>query len=490
MNILIATALDWAPSAGSIAMGIIVCILAIALLAIIKHKESHTSTATTKVSRKQIRKSPISVTGTKADIVGLYLGVVQRTKYAFLAAAKEFHSLILGESGSGKSSAIIIPTLDHWPGGGFVLDCEGDLTMYAHCKSSKLWSPVITGRPYNIFGQIDRLSSVREQNEALAGLAHLLISDVGDDASEAARYFCEAARAFLTAGLIVLYHRGLDFCDACTAICSLDGVEFLSKIKQSGNEVAIRYVKAYMGSGERNIGSCMTSCCNPIKIFATLDCLRETVRRPAPGEDCFEVTMVEETNVFAYIPRQDLALYSPLLRVVLGQVLNHLEGRVYSPDKAPVLLVLDEFVTLGRMEKLLNALRTFRKRGVRIMLCTQCLADIDAVYGTYARSSILNNCTFKFILGTSDTSTQEDISRLVGHHKVKRVSTTDSAGGTSYTTHTEEERIVPPETLGRLKGKYLLLYPGGHMFIRKYPYYQFREHARPPVFPVRWKREN
>ena len=340
-----------------------------------------------------------------------------------------------------------------------------------------VWAPLEEGGvPYNIFGEIDRLESPALQNEALAEMVYLLIPPLGDDASEAARYFNDGARDFFLAALYAMYPLKYDFCKICEIVCDLTAEEFLAKIMKSGNKLAIRYIKSYVGSSEKNLSSCKSTCDGFLRVFATTERLKKSLRRPVPGEQCFEAAAVTQHNVFARIPRDKLDLLSPVLRVMLSQVLHLLNAREdYDEERdLPVLLMLDEFAALGKLKGMKDAFCTFRKRGVRIMICVQSLIDIEGVYGRHDGASIFNNCAVKCVLNVSDPDTQENIARVIGHHTVERVSKTVNANGTSYTSHTSEEWIVRPEDLGKLKKKYVLLYPGGHAFLWKYPYYKYR----------------
>lgn len=467
--------LGWLPDGRALTRVIVIVVLALALLVYIKWRENHPKV---KVYKTKMEKPPFRATKDLRESKGLYLGKVSRFgKLAYIPAKGEWHGMIIGGTGTGKSSALAIPTLEHWPGGSLVVDCEGDLVRESRAERMMVWAPLEEGGvPYNIFGEIDRLESPALQNEALTEMVDLLIPKLGENASEAARYFNDGARDFLRAALYAMYPLKYDFCKICEIVCDLTAEEFLTKIMKSGNKLAIRCVRSYMGTSEKNLSSCKSTCDGFLRVFATTERLKKSLRRPAPGEQCFEVAAVTQYNVFARIPRNKLSLLSPVLRVMLSQTLHLLDGREDYDEKRdlPVLLMLDEFVTLGKLEGMKNAFCTFRKRGVRIMICVQSLIDIEGVYGREDSASIFNNCALICVLNVRDPDTQENIARIIGHHTVERVSKTVNANGTSYTSHTSEEWIVRPEDLGKLKKKFLLLYPGGHAFLWKYPYYKYR----------------
>ncbi len=71
-------------------------------------------------------------------------------------------------------------------------------------------------------------------------------------------------------------------------------------------------------------------------------------------------------------------------------------------ETAPVLFLLDEFSRLGRYDKLINGLATLRSKKVTIMLLTQSISQLDALYGSDNRKVMVDNCSYKVILNASD----------------------------------------------------------------------------------------
>ena len=80
--------------------------------------------------------------------------------------------------------------------------------------------------------------------------------------------------------------------------------------------------------------------------------------------------------------------------------------------RTSILFCLDEFASFGKLN-ITPALRKLRKKKVRIMVLTQSLADIDLIYGKEERSSMMNNFSYKVVLGAMDTDTQDYFSRCV-----------------------------------------------------------------------------
>ena len=115
--------------------------------------------------------------------------------------------------------------------------------------------------------------------------------------------------------------------------------------------------------------------------------------------------------------------------------------------------------SLGKLE-LLEALRTYRKCGVRIMLLTQSNADIDLIYSKEERTSMINNFKYKVILSAEDTESQKFYADLIG----KETKSDDYSS--------REQYIIKPEKLGRLRNKLVLIYPEGHMILKKNYYFK------------------
>ena len=64
----------------------------------------------------------------------------------------------------------------------------------------------------------------------------------------------------------------------------------------------------------------------------------------------------------------------------------------------PILVLLDEFPLLGKMDVITNALTTLRSKKVTFCLMLQSIAQLDAVYGQDTRKIIVDNCQYKAIL--------------------------------------------------------------------------------------------
>ena len=117
--------------------------------------------------------------------------------------------------------------------------------------------------------------------------------------------------------------------------------------------------------------------------------------------------------------------------MMLTQLIRTLERR---PDKfsnerklPPILLLLDEFPRLGKIDVIQNAVSTLRSKGVTICLVVQSLAQLDKIYGKESRQIIADNCQYKAILGVTDPENQKTISDMIGTINVRQNSINDSS---------------------------------------------------------------
>jgi type IV secretion system protein VirD4 len=79
----------------------------------------------------------------------------------------------------------------------------------------------------------------------------------------------------------------------------------------------------------------------------------------------------------------------PLLRIVLNQITRQL-NREIREDRRPVLLMLDEFTALGKLDFMHRGIGFFRGYQVRVFISIQSLEQLFQIYGQH--QSIGANC--------------------------------------------------------------------------------------------------
>lgn len=408
---------------------------------------------------------------------GFIFGKVKNNKVAYSPTNEEGHIVIFGGSGSGKTSALLIPSLRVWKGNAFVIDISGDIIKNVPDNNAIVYDVEDKNTtPFNIFGSIDLMEDEDDRNEALEKLAFLLMPDNVNEGANA-KFFKNEGRKILTASLICFYKQGLDFIEIAEKVVRNSWKDLFREIDQSENIKAIQYINSFVGANEANTAGCKQAADGVLKLFATNERIKKGIRRPKTNEKCFTPSTLEKQSVYVKIEDAKLDLYAPILHIITAQVLEFLSARENKKDPK-ILLCLDEFASLGKME-IIGALRKLRKKNVRIAVLTQSLADLDLIYGVAERKAMMNNFQYKVILQANDTDTQEYFAKLIGQIEKERQSTTQSGGGifnnnnnVSITTSMAKEFIIEPSALGRLKNNLIVLHPNGYEKLEKNFYFK------------------
>lgn len=394
----------------------------------------------------------------------------QGLKVIYSPTNQEGHIAVFGGSGLGKTSALLIPTLRSWTGTSFTIDISGDICKNVNMPNKMIYEPANPDSlPYNIFGPIDRLKSEDDKNEALEELAFLMMPD-DEKMADTAKFFNTEGRKILTAALIAFYHAGMDFIPICEKIVASSWKDLFNAIDSTNYDKAIQYINSFEGANEQNNAGCKQSADSILKLFATNERVKRTIRRPYSQEVAFTPSKLEKYNVFIVVDDSKLKLYAPLLHIITAQSLEYFSNRS-NDSKTTILFCLDEFASLGRME-ITDALRKLRKKHVRIMMLTQSMADIDLIYGHDERMAMMNNYRFKVVLGADDTDTQEYFAKLIGYQDTTKHSTSSNANQTTHTESEAKEWVIEPADLARLGKNLVLLHPDGHMVLKKNFYYK------------------
>jgi type IV secretion system protein VirD4 len=119
-------------------------------------------------------------------------------------------------------------------------------------------------------------------------------------------------------------------------------------------------------------------------------------------------------SLYLVVPPSDISRTKPLIRLVLNQIGRRLTERLGSTgsSQSRLLLMLDEFPALGRLDFFETALAFVAGYGIRAFLIAQSLNQIAKAYGE--NNSILDNCHVRVAFATNDERTAKRISDALG----------------------------------------------------------------------------
>jgi type IV secretion system protein VirD4 len=124
----------------------------------------------------------------------------------------------------------------------------------------------------------------------------------------------------------------------------------------------------------------------------------------------------QPVSLFLVIPPSDISRTKPLVRLVLNQIgrrlTERLEGDPSKSRKHKLLMMLDEFPALGRLDFFETALAFMAGYGIRAYLIAQSLNQISKAYGE--NNAILDNCHVRIAFSSNDERTAKRISDALG----------------------------------------------------------------------------
>jgi type IV secretion system protein VirD4 len=124
----------------------------------------------------------------------------------------------------------------------------------------------------------------------------------------------------------------------------------------------------------------------------------------------------QPVSLYLVIPPSDISRTKPLVRLVLNQIGRRLTEKLDAVSardrKHKLLMLLDEFPALGRLDFFETSLAFMAGYGVRAFLIAQSLNQIEKAYGEH--NSILDNCHVRVAFATNDERTARRISDALG----------------------------------------------------------------------------
>ncbi|MGP2492625.1 conjugal transfer protein TraG [Mesorhizobium sp. PUT5] len=119
------------------------------------------------------------------------------------------------------------------------------------------------------------------------------------------------------------------------------------------------------------------------------------------------------TTLYLVVPPSDISRTKPLIRLVLNQIGRRLTEDLHAKERRHrMLMMLDEFPALGRLDFFESALAFMAGYGMKAFLIAQSLNQIEKAYG--ANNSIVDNCHVRVSFSSNDERTAKRVSDSLG----------------------------------------------------------------------------
>lgn len=121
----------------------------------------------------------------------------------------------------------------------------------------------------------------------------------------------------------------------------------------------------------------------------------------------------DPVTLYLVVPPSDINRTKPLMRLILNQIGRRLTEALHGKTRHHrLLLMLDEFPALGRLDFFESALAFMAGYGIKSFLIAQSLNQIEKAYGP--NNSILDNCHVRVSFATNDERTAKRVSDALG----------------------------------------------------------------------------
>lgn len=403
---------------------------------------------------------------------GIILGKTEQGQMVSSPSGAEEHIAVFGGSGSGKTSAVLIPTAKKFIGSKFIIDVSGDITKELR-KDEKiiLISPDdYDSAAFDIFFAVDAEKDRSKKMIMLKQIADIVVPEdiptlVGDGC-----FYQRSAHQLFYASLIYFYDKGFDFCDLCYTIHKFNSETLVREINARGSVNAKFALNGIGDVRDYILGNIKQTLDSQLSLFSTSRKVRRVLHREVDGQKTISASILERENIVLNIPQDEVSFYSSLMKLISGMVILYCTKRPLMSGRR-ILVALDEFPILGFLS-ILEPLRTLRKHNTRIMILTQSLSDIEYIYGKVATRIIMDNCGIKLVLNSSDVDTNRYLSALIGQKEVVNLTRTYDASNSRHSYSTQFRPSVSPEEFSRLNDELIAILPDGYLRLKKAYYWK------------------
>ena len=356
---------------------------------------------------------------------GLFLGSLRGS---YLRHDGPDHVMAFAPTRSGKGVGLVVPTLLSWIGSAVIHDIKGEnweltagwRSRFSHCL---LFNPTdARSARYNPLLEVRR--GAQEVGD-VQNIADILVDPEG--ALERRNHWEKTAHSLLVGAILhVLYAEEEKTLARVATFLSDPERSFAATLRvmmntnHLGNADAPRIhpvvasvARELLNKSDNERSGVLSTAMSFLGLYRDPTVAAVTCRCDWRIEDLLHAE--RPVSLYLVVPPSDISRTKPLVRLILNQIGRRVTERLESATGRPqrqLLMMLDEFPALGRLDFFETALAFMAGYGIRAFLIAQSLNQIEKAYGE--RNSILDNCHVRIAFATNDERTARRISDALG----------------------------------------------------------------------------
>lgn len=395
----------------------------------------------------------------------------------YIVSAKHPHCILVAPTGTGKTVGFVIPNLLTFLGSVIVLDVKGECfektSRFRDTLGHKVFrfAPCDYDAPTHRWNPLKRIGAIKNPAQRMAEIDRLATLFLDAKSSQAESFLPNSKDVFVACAILA-YERGSftlgtiyklvyggdagnndKFAAYAQEVKDQTAKLLFQKMANTAKDTLSAYLSILSSSG-------FAPWANPHLCAVT-------------AENDFDFTEFRRTphSVYLTVSNEDLKTIAPLVRMFFSEAISALQHHEPKEDEPfPVMLMMDEFQRIGRMQIIVDSVSLLRSYGGHVAIVTQSIPDLDRVYGVEDRKALQASCGVKLYLTPSEEDTIGELSESVGT-TTKKVTTRsrsmrDGVFGANITERSEEYPLLTKDNARRLPPDDIVIVVNGAMPIK------------------------
>jgi type IV secretion system protein VirD4 len=349
--------------------------------------------------------------------------VLGRYDHDYLRHDGPEHVLCFAPTRSGKGVGLVVPSLLTWPGSAIVHDIKGEnwqLTAGFRARHGRVLLFDPTNKKSSAYNPLLEVRRGEWEVRDVQNIADILVDPEGS--LEKRNHWEKTSHALLVGAILhVLYAEEDKTLAGVAAFLSdpkrpiestLAAMMKTPHLGEAGpHPVIASAARELLNKSDNERSGVLSTAMSFLGLYR--DPVVAEVTRRCDWRITDIVTAKHPTTLYLVVPPSDINRTKPLIRLILNQVGRRLtEDLQAKAGRHRLLLMLDEFPALGRLDFFESALAFMAGYGLKSFLISQSLNQIEKAYG--ANNSILDNCHVRVSFATNDERTAKRVSDALG----------------------------------------------------------------------------